>query len=114
MDVNKIIESQNFKTREDINKFMKDLVGEIMQQMLNKEFNEHMDYEKGKHSDNKNSRNGLSSTKNIRTNYGEFPIEMPRDREGSFEPKIVPKRKTILTDTANAITPIIAKKKFLS
>lgn len=109
MDVNKIIESQNFKTREDINKFMKDLVGEIMQQMLNKEFNEHMDYEKGKHSDNKNSRNGLSSTKNIRTNYGEFPIEMPRDREGSFEPKIVPKRKTILTDTADTIIMMYAK-----
>ena len=109
MDVNKIIESQNFKTREDINKFMKDLVGEIMQQMLNKEFNEHMCYEKGKHSDSKNSRNGLSSTKYIRTNFGVFPIDMPRDREGSFEPKIVPKRKTILTDTADTIIMMYAK-----
>ena len=42
MDVKEIIEKQNLKTREDINKFMKELVGELMQKMLDKEFDEHM------------------------------------------------------------------------
>lgn len=109
MDVKEIIEKQNLKTREDINKFMKELVGELMQKMLDKEFDEHMNYEKGKHSKNSNSRNGLSSTKEVKTNYGNISIDMPRDRESSFNPVIVPKRKTLLMDTADTIMMMYAK-----
>ena len=109
MDVKEIIEKQNLKTREDINKFMKELVGELMQKMLDKEFDEHMNYKKGKHSKNSNSRNGLSSTKEVKTNYGNISIDMPRDRESSFNPVIVPKRKTLLMDTADTIMMMYAK-----
>lgn len=109
MDIKGIIESQNLKTREDLNNFMKEFVGEIMQQMLDKEFDEHMKYEKGKRSENTNSRNGKSSTKNVKTNYGEVSIEMPRDREGSFDPTVVPKRKRILLETADTIIMMYAK-----
>ena len=109
MGIKEIIESQNLKTREDLNNFMKEFVGEIMQQMLDKEFDEHMKYEKGKRSENKNSRNGKSSTKNVKTNYGEVSIEMPRDREGSFSPTVVPKRKRILLETADTIIMMYAK-----
>ena len=80
MDVKEIIEKNNLKSREDINNFMKDLVGEIMQEMLNKEFDEHMEYEKGKKRKESNTRNGKSSTKNVRTNQGEITISMPRHR----------------------------------
>ena len=109
MDVKEIIEKQNLKTREDINKFMKELVGELMQKMLDKEFDEHMNYAKGKHSKNSNSRNGLSSTKEVKTNYGNISIDMPRDRESSFNTVIVPKRKTLLMDTADTIMMMYAK-----
>ena len=109
MDVKEIIEKNNIKTREDINKFMKEFIGEMMQQMLDKEFDEHMGYNKGSKRKEKNVRNGKSSNKNVRTNYGEIPIEMPRDREGSFEPVIVPKRKTLLMDTADTILLMYAK-----
>ena len=104
-----MIESQNLKTREDLNNFMKEFVGEIMQQMLDKEFDEHMKYKKGKRSENTNSRNGKSSTKNVKTNYGDVSIEMPRDREGSFTPTVVPKRKRILLETADTIIMMYAK-----
>ena len=60
MDVKEIIEKNNLKTREDINAFMREFVGEVMQQMLDKEFDEHMGYEKGKKSTGENSRNGKS------------------------------------------------------
>lgn len=109
MDVKEIIEKNNLKSREDINNFMKDLVGEIMQEMLNKEFDEHMEYEKGKKRKESNTRNGKSSTKNVRTNQGEITISMPRDRDGSFNPVVVPKRKTILMDTADTIIMMYAK-----
>lgn len=109
MDVKEIIEKNNLKSREDINNFMKDLVGEIMQEMLNKEFDEHMEYEKGKKRKESNTRNGKSSIKNVRTNQGEITISMPRDRDGSFNPVVVPKRKTILMDTADTIIMMYAK-----
>lgn len=109
MEIKEIIEKENLKSRDDINKFMKNFIGEIMQQMLNKEFDEHMKYEKGKKRKETNARNGLSSTKEIKTNYGEIPIDMPRDRDSSFNPIIVPKRKTILMDTADTIIMMYAK-----
>lgn len=109
MEIKEIIESQNLKTREDLNRFMKEFVGEIMQQMLDKEFDEHMEYKKGKRSENTNSRNGKSSTKNVKTNYGEISIDMPRDRDGSFSPMVVPKRKRILLETADTIIMMYAK-----
>ena len=109
MDVKEIIEKNNLKTREDINAFMRDFVGEIMQQMLDKEFDEHMGYKKGKKSTGENSRNGKSSTKNVRTNYGEIKMDMPRDRNSSFTPIVVPKKKRILMDTADTIIMMYAK-----
>lgn len=114
MEAKEIIEKENLKTREDINNYIQGLVGNIMQELLNKEFDEHMSYKKGCHSDNKNSRNGLSSTKNVKTNFGEIPIDMPRDRASSFNPIIVPKRKTLLMDTADTITMMYAKGNSLS
>ena len=109
MDVKEIIEKNNLKTREDINAFMRDFVGEVMQQMLDKEFDEHMGYEKCKKSTGENSRNGKSSTKNVKTNYGEITIDMPRDRDSSFTPIVVPKKKRILMDTADTIIMMYAK-----
>lgn len=109
MDVKEIIEKNNLKTREDINAFMREFVGEIMQQMLDKEFDEHMGYEKCKKSTGENSRNGKSSTKNVKTNYGEITIDMPRDRDSSFTPIVVPKKKRILMDTADTIIMMYAK-----
>lgn len=114
MEAKEIIEKENLKTREDINNYIQGLVGNIMQELLNKEFDEHMSYKKGSHSDSENSRNGLSSTKNIKTNFGEIPIDMPRDRDSSFNPVIVPKRKTLLMDTADTITMMYAKGNSLS
>lgn len=48
MNIKEIIEKNNIKTREDINNFMKEFIGEMMQQMLDKEFDEHMGYNKGR------------------------------------------------------------------
>ena len=86
----------------------------LKEEHLKKEFDEHMNYKKGSHSSNKNSRNGISSKKNVRTNYGDIEIEMPRDRDSSFNPIIVPKRKTLLMDTADTITLMYAKGNSLS
>jgi putative transposase len=43
----------------------------------------------------KNRRNGISSKK-VKTHYGNIEVSTPRDRNGSFEPELLPKRKTTL------------------
>ncbi|WP_369792098.1 transposase [Lebetimonas sp. JH292] len=48
----------------------------------------HLGYEKNEKSDNSNYRNGYS-TKTFKTKYGEIEVNIPRDRNSTFEPKIV-------------------------
>ena len=53
---------------------------------------EHLGYESYERSDNDNYRNGTKK-KTVRSNYGEFQIDVPQDRQSSFEPKVVKKRQ---------------------
>lgn len=98
-------------TYEDLNKILNGLRGKMIQKLLDLEFEEHMNYEKGTHKpkETKNRRNGISSKKEIRTNGGNYEITMPRDRDGKFEPILVPKRKRILGELSEQITLLYAK-----
>lgn len=81
-----------FKTGEDVTAFIKEFQTRVYEQMLKGEIYNHLGYKKhsnqGDHSGN--SRNG-SYKKQIQTEMGESIIKIPRDREGNFEPVIVPK-----------------------
>jgi putative transposase len=74
---------------------LKQLTGALVERMLEAEMSGHLGYEKndpdGRGSGN--SRNGRSR-KTLKTERGEVGIDVPRDREGSFEPLIVPKGET--------------------
>jgi transposase-like protein len=84
-----------FKTGEDVTSFMKELHTRVYEQMLEAEMDNHLGYEKhSKEGDNTgNSRNG-SYKKQIQTEMGESVLQVPRDREGDFEPVVVPKHQT--------------------
>lgn len=98
-------------TYSDVNKILEDLRKKMIQKLLDKEFEEHMKYKKGSHEEKEttNRRNGKGTTKRVKTNDGEYDITTPRDREGSFEPIIVPKRKTIIAELSEQITLLYAK-----
>ena len=97
-------------TYSDVNKILEDLRKKMIQKLLDKEFEEHMKYKKGSHEkETTNRRNGKGTTKRVKTNDGEYDITTPRDREGSFEPIIVPKRKTIIAELSEQITLLYAK-----
>src|SRR5688500_14070584 len=66
------------------------LKGALMQRILEGELTSHLGYEKHQVTDNENSRNGHTQ-KTVQTESGPVTIEVPRDREGSFEPKLIPK-----------------------
>ena len=84
-----------FKTEEDVSNFLTDLHARVLEQMLEGEMDAHLGYEKhspsGIHSGN--SRNG-SYEKKIQTKHGESIIEVPRDRQGEFDPVVVPKHQS--------------------
>ena len=86
---------KQFKTEEDVSNFMKDLHSQVLEQMLQGEMDAHLGYEKNDVAGNNtgNSRNGNFS-KTIQTEHGESTIQIPRDRNGDFEPIIVPKHKS--------------------
>lgn len=98
-------------TYSDLSKMLNNIRGKMIQKLVDKEFEEHMKYKKGSHEEKENSnrRNGSSSKKTIKTNDGKYDITMPRDRDGSFQPVLVPKRKTILNELSEQITLLYAK-----
>ncbi|MHB1844530.1 MAG: IS256 family transposase [Deltaproteobacteria bacterium] len=82
------------KTQEDLfgpGGVLKRLSGALMERMLRAELSEHLEQEKALGFPNR--RNGTSE-KTVRTEHGETRLEIPRDREARFEPKLVPKHVT--------------------
>ena len=97
-----------FKTSEDLFAFMKELQKRGVEQFLEAEMDEHLGYEKSQVSENKNARNGYSSKK-IKTSFGENEILVPRDRDASFNPVVVPKRKNMIDGLESVIISLYAK-----
>ncbi len=76
--------------------------------MLEGELDSHLGYQKGKKSKAQNARNGYG-TKKIKTSYGESEIKMPRDRDASFNPMLIPKRSSMVDGIENVIVSLYAK-----
>jgi len=115
MDKTKLQELANefakgIKTQHDLNDFTKMLTKMAVETALNAELTDHLGYEK--HQNNPeggtNARNG-STKKRLKGNYGEVEIESPRDREGSFEPQLLPKHQSRLTQMDDQILTLYAK-----
>src|SRR5947199_1016995 len=72
--------------------FLPELVKAVLERGLTTELTEHLGYEKGDPAGrgSPNSRNG-STPKTLASEVGEIPLAVPRDRNGSFEPRLVPK-----------------------
>lgn len=99
---------KSFKSGEDLTDFFKEMHKRAVEQMLEGELDSHLGYEKHNKSGTSNSRNGYSEKK-IKTSYGESVIQVPRDREASFNPILVPKRQNMLDGLENVIVSLYAK-----
>lgn len=89
---------------------MKDLKRALMQRMLGAELTEHLGYEHGEEAPpvQANRRNGVSR-KMVKGENGAFEIDVPRDREGSFEPRLIAKGQTRIDGLDDKIIAMYAR-----
>lgn len=99
---------KQFKTGEELNDFLSQIQKRGLEQLLEGEMDAHLGYDKHQSSENTNSRNGHSK-KRVKTSLGETNISVPRDRDSSYNPMIVPKRTSIVDGIENVIISLYAK-----
>jgi len=99
---------KQFKTGEELSSFIHQLQQRGIEQILEGEMDNHLGYEKHERVETKNARNGHGK-KLLKLESGSMEIQVPRDREGSFEPILVPKRKGMAAGIENVIISLYAK-----
>ena len=72
------------------------------------EMDEHLEYGKSERYDSDDYRNGYKS-KTVKSSYGQFNIEVPQDRNSTFEPQIVKKGQKDISDIYQKIISMYAK-----
>ena len=100
--------AKNIKTEADLNEFRQMLTKITVETALNAELDDHLGYSKHKASDTTNSRNG-STRKTLQTDDGQFQVDTPRDRDGSFQPQLVKKHQRRFTSMDDKILFLYAQ-----
>lgn len=103
-----LLQEYDFQSAEDIQDALKDLLGGTIKEMIEVEMDDHLGYVPYERSENQNSRNGYKQ-KQTRSKYGEATINVPQDRENSFEPKVVKKRQKDISAIDDKIISMYAK-----
>ena len=80
-----LLQEYDIQSAEDIQDALKDLLSGTIQDMLETEMDRHLGYDRYERSAEPNYRNG-TKTKTVRSKYGEFEVDVPQDRQSSFEP----------------------------
>ncbi len=108
--IRQIISENNISSVADVYTLLKDSFKHILQELMEAELDVTLGYEKNHKGDvqTDNKRNG-HSTKNLKSQYGEFQIDVPRDRNGEFEPKVIEKRQTRTDEIEQKIMAMYAK-----
>lgn len=103
------IKEQNFSSADDILAGLKEMFRDVLQESLEAEMDEALGYGKYNNMDknNDNSRNGYSK-KTVKTELGAVELNVPRDRNGDFEPKIVPKHQRSVNGIEDKILGLYA------
>lgn len=99
---------KQFKTGEELYSFLAQIQKRGVEQILEGELDSHLGYDKHQTSAGDNTRNGHSKKK-IKNQFGVSEIQVPRDRDASFTPALVPKRKNMAQGVENIIISLYAK-----
>jgi transposase-like protein len=108
--IRQIISENQINSVEDVYELIREGFKDILQELMEAEMDASIGYEKHQKGElaTTNKRNGYS-TKNLKSQFGEFPIEVPRDRDGEFEPKIVTKYQRDISGLEEKIISLYAR-----
>jgi len=99
---------KQFNSGHELTNFLSQLQKRGIENMLEGELDAHLGYNRHEQSEMINARNGYGKKK-IRTSFGESEIRVPRDRDASFNPIIVPKRESMVEGIEEVIVSHNAK-----
>ena len=109
--IRELLQAGNITSMEDIQNLFKETIAEFMENGLDAEMDEELGYSKYdyRNKETDNSRNGHSS-KTLRTSFGDVEVAVPRDRKGEFEPQVLKKNQTSISqDIEEKILSMYAK-----
>ena len=109
--IRELLESSDINSMEDIQNLFKETIAEFMENGLDAELEDELGYSKYNYRDKEteNSRNGHSG-KTLRTSFGDVNIAIPRDRKGEFEPQLLKKNQSSVSqDIEEKILSMYAK-----
>ena len=109
--IRELLQASNISSMEDIQNLFKETIAEFMENGLEAELDDELGYSRYdyRNKDTDNSRNGHSS-KTLRTSFGDTEISTPRDRKGEFEPQLLKKNQTSISqDIEEKILSMYAK-----
>ena len=108
--IRQIISENNISSVADVYTLLKDSFKDILQELMEAELDATLGYEKNHKGDlqTTNKRNG-HSTKNLKSQYGEFQIDVPRDRNGEFESKLIPKYQRDISGIEEKVISLYAR-----
>ena len=109
--IRELLQASSISSTDDIQNLFKETIAEFMENGLDAELDDELGYSKYdyKNKDTDNSRNGHSS-KTLRTSFGDVEVSVPRDRKGEYEPQLLKKNQTSISqDIEEKILSMYAK-----
>ena len=105
-----IINEYQPKNAEEMQDALKDIFGPMFEAILQGEMDSHLGYESNDHGPKatSNRRNGYIN-KTVKSTYGDIPVEVPRDRDASFEPQAIPKHTRDVSGIEEKVLSMYAK-----
>jgi putative transposase len=106
--IRQLLEEYDIESAQDIQDALKDLLGGTIKEMMEAEMDDHLGYHKSERSNNDDYRNGYK-TKNINSSYGSMEIQVPQDRQSTYDPQVVKKHQKDISDIDQKIISMYAK-----
>jgi len=108
--INQLLATYKPEDAGDVHSMLKDLLGDTLQGMLEGELEEELGYSKYdyKNKETENRRNGYSK-KTVTSSMGDISLDIPRDRNGEFEPQIIKKHQTDISSIEDQVLSMYAK-----
>ena len=108
--IRQIIADNNLSSVADVYTLLRDSFKDILQELMEAELDTSLGYEKNHKGDVRTSnKRNCHSPKTLKSQYGEFQIDVPRDHEGEFEPKLIPKYKKDISGIEEKVISLYAR-----